>query len=429
MSFLFSHDESETNKEKHVILKLDSTMQRLVGRLALTDYTIRHFYMVFEKIDRDCRGFIEMQDFMYFMGEGTPSIMDQYVDGMFQLAKRDEMMGSPKVLTNQIPRIDTHKFEFSQFACAVCVYCLMTKDNLIRFVYLLISNGSKDAISKRTMILFMTQRKNSNNEFVFPYNYIQAVEEFEIDRADKISFTDFKKAQNYFYFFLFPAFKLQEELRAKILGEKFWQDLAVVAVEREHQELKKQQNEQIKEERKKFMNERKEKGSEKISRYFVKMNKRLQKQAIALKPPGPSMKQLEMGRKRQRTGSDSLLVAQKLSGPPVFDQNKVKEKHGRAKSIVHEPQWKFQDKNSRENGSFNYGALNASLREESGLHMSILMQNAIETKPQTRQHKRLWMKEHLQFAEDLRSSKKANISRLPSSSLPPGYRKVSRKDL
>jgi hypothetical protein len=60
---------------------------------------------------------------------------------------------------------------------------------------------------------------------VFLAHNLRAVELIDIDRGDKLSPVDFVKAVAMLPYIVFPAFRLQEDLRETFGGEAFWQAL------------------------------------------------------------------------------------------------------------------------------------------------------------------------------------------------------------
>ena len=48
-----------------------------------------------------------------------------------------------------------------------------------------------------------------NGKYIFLYNYVKVIEELEIERGDKINFTEFGKNLDHFSYICYPAFRLQ----------------------------------------------------------------------------------------------------------------------------------------------------------------------------------------------------------------------------
>lgn len=61
-------------------------------------------------------------------------------------------------------------------------------------------------ISKRQIIKLFVKKKN--DKFIYPYNYVKAVELLKIDRGDKIYYEDFEKNLEEFPYIVYPAFRL-----------------------------------------------------------------------------------------------------------------------------------------------------------------------------------------------------------------------------
>lgn len=78
---------------------------------------------------------------------------------------------------------------------------------------------------------------------IFPINYLKQIERMKVERADSIKILEFKSIVQTVGFLLYPAVRLQEEMRSKVIGEGFWVKLGKTLSD---WESKKRRDEQIK---------------------------------------------------------------------------------------------------------------------------------------------------------------------------------------
>ena len=113
----------------------------------------------------------------------------------------------------------------------------------------MIDTDQDNFISKKDMIKFLTMERFGKK--IFPYNHVKAIELMDLPRSDKINLEQFKKVHQIALFLCFPAFKLQERLRNRVIGETFWENLYKKIHEDETDENKKKQRSKMEEEKKK----------------------------------------------------------------------------------------------------------------------------------------------------------------------------------
>jgi hypothetical protein len=112
------------------------------------------------------------------------------------------------------------------------------------------------------MIRFLTMERFSKK--IFPYNHVKAIELMDLPRSDKINLEQFKKVHHSALFLCFPAFKLQERLRHRVIGESFWENLYKKIHEIESEDNKKKQRNKMEEEKKKKQLQKTEKNAKKF---------------------------------------------------------------------------------------------------------------------------------------------------------------------
>ena len=103
----------------------------------------------------------------------------------------------------------------------MCIeYCLLTNDQILKFIFRLIDTNEDEVISKKDILVFFSQKQNCMR--IFPTNYLKLIEVMEIERSDFIPRHEFMKVIKNIPFLIYPAVRLQEDLKALILGDRFW---------------------------------------------------------------------------------------------------------------------------------------------------------------------------------------------------------------
>lgn len=119
-------------------------------------------------------------------------------------------------------------------------YCLMTNDQILKFLFRVIDTNDDEIISKKDILKFFAQKTESQGHSsekagqglheepasdarrIFPINYLKLIETLEIERSDYIPKHEFIKVVFNVPFLVYPAVRLQEDMRKLIIGEKFW---------------------------------------------------------------------------------------------------------------------------------------------------------------------------------------------------------------
>lgn len=109
---------------------------------------------------------------------------------------------------------------FDEFLHAVTAFCLFTKDEMVMFVFKMFDKDRDDYISKKDVFRHLMIERNNN--MVYPVNNLRAIELFKCERGDRIDRKMFLKLVTFVPYLIFPAFRLQEEIKEAIVGFRFW---------------------------------------------------------------------------------------------------------------------------------------------------------------------------------------------------------------
>jgi Ca2+-binding EF-hand superfamily protein len=165
---------------------------------------VSQMHKIFSSIDVEFRGYITIDGFLELLQETDTSIVYPYLQGLFKLVKQSE------------PR----QVDFFEWMAMVIDYCLMTGDQMAKFIFRVIDTNNDEIISKRDILKLFSQKNRGKR--IFPLNYLKLIEVIDLDRSDSISKHEINKVISHVPFLMYPAIRLQHDMRKRIIGEAFW---------------------------------------------------------------------------------------------------------------------------------------------------------------------------------------------------------------
>eukprot|EP00607_Mallomonas_marina_P002528 CAMPEP_0182433138 /NCGR_PEP_ID=MMETSP1167-20130531/61150_1 /TAXON_ID=2988 /ORGANISM="Mallomonas Sp, Strain CCMP3275" /LENGTH=423 /DNA_ID=CAMNT_0024621447 /DNA_START=207 /DNA_END=1474 /DNA_ORIENTATION=- len=169
--------------------------------LQLTQRHLQRLHNVFDSIDIDGAGSIDIKEFVVFLGEDPSS---PYISNLFQMIDID---GSGTI-------------EFEEYVRILAVYCMYTKDEILRFCFESFdkdgSNGVSEAEYKELI------KEVNANKPMFPDNFKKVLEQFDENQDGVIDYKEFCTMESKFPMILYPAFRLQDAMQRTSLGESEW---------------------------------------------------------------------------------------------------------------------------------------------------------------------------------------------------------------
>ena len=167
----------------------------------------------FNEIDKDYVKYITIGQLFAYLNERNHSIISPYLERFFELIDREYI----------------EKVSFEEFLPAVVSFCLFSKDEMItcklcEFHSLVVFNmydKDKDGeISKKD--LFRVFKTVVENIQMFPINNMRAIELINLERGDKITKSEFITVVQTLPYTVFPAFRLQSQMKEMFGGYFFW---------------------------------------------------------------------------------------------------------------------------------------------------------------------------------------------------------------
>ena len=196
------------------------------------DFTPKHVYeiwLTFIKFDKDNDGYINLDDLYVMFQEHANSIIAPYLERFYDL----------------IDKVEPDKVYFEEFLEAAAAFCLFTKDEMVIFVFNMLDRDRDAVISKKDCFRHVMLERDKKP--IFPNNLLRAIELFECDRGDRISRKDFLRLVKDVPYLIFPAFRLQEEMRSILIGPRFWHKTYVKVEKKNFEQKRLEEREKIKE--------------------------------------------------------------------------------------------------------------------------------------------------------------------------------------
>ncbi|CAM9833312.1 unnamed protein product [Ectocarpus sp. 4 AP-2014] len=109
--------------------------------------------------------------------------------------------------------------KFDQFFVSMYNYGTLLHEALVRFAFDVMASG-KEFCNRQDVIGLVSLLHSEKTRIRDTTNTLMGI--MDPHNRDKVSFETFRKEERRLGSMLFPAFKLQKTLRAKVLGQRFW---------------------------------------------------------------------------------------------------------------------------------------------------------------------------------------------------------------
>lgn len=185
---------------------LTGRAQEAVEVLGITQTQVRRMYKSFVELDDGLEGRIHLSDFFEeFLGLPRSAVTDA-----IWLALVENTTGS--------------MLSFEDFVLITCVYCMFTEEDILRFSFSTFDangNGDLDEEEFRQMLRIVNHERP-----LFPGNFKQALETFDVNQDGVIGFDEFVEMHKRFPLLMWPLFQLQDRMQERSLGRPAWAKIA-----------------------------------------------------------------------------------------------------------------------------------------------------------------------------------------------------------
>lgn len=169
--------------------------------LSLTQKQLQKLRAAYQLCDFGLMGTITYEELFEFIGEPRSKFTDALYDQILAKATGGELT-------------------LEDFVVVTVLYCMYSRMDILRLVFNMFDKDSSGTIDEGE---FMTLCAMVNDGApVFPGNFTTALENFDVNDDGLIDFNEFKALNLRFPLVLFPAFRLQEAIQQKTLGEAEW---------------------------------------------------------------------------------------------------------------------------------------------------------------------------------------------------------------
>mmetsp|Transcript_6181 Transcript_6181/g.8445 ORF Transcript_6181/g.8445 Transcript_6181/m.8445 type:complete len:354 (-) Transcript_6181:37-1098(-) len=174
-------------------------------RLGLRKQDINAFWTIFCAIDEDGSGEITLREFYrYFLLQQS-----DFIDSVFQLLDSDH----------------SGKVDFREFVVALWNFCSYSLQNLAVFAFSLFdADGSNrlDLSEVRDLVQSVYGDKMGDNKRIE-----RILDSLDSDGSGEITIQEFLLYNKQYPLLLYPAYSIQNHLRHKVIGERFWKRMEI----------------------------------------------------------------------------------------------------------------------------------------------------------------------------------------------------------
>ena len=182
----------------------NSLVQEYCMTYQLNAKDINDLYSTFSNMDSSNYGYISIDDLLCSLRETRNSIIFPFLEGLFKLVEKKEK----------------DFIDFFEWITMTMEYSLMNEEQIHKFIFRIIDVNNDELISKRDILLFFSREHNKKK--IFPVNYLKQIEVLELDRADSISKSEFKKVLDKVPYLSYPSYRLQEQMKYMLGNKGFW---------------------------------------------------------------------------------------------------------------------------------------------------------------------------------------------------------------
>lgn len=204
----------------------ETVLLKLMEALSVTEHEAALFLKLFEKVDTDYSGTIDMHEFFtYFKLE-----KNRFVVSAFNVIDFDDY-GMPKASSEHGEAEEQVEAEqvltYTEFFVSLYNFCSLSHESLCRFAFAVMDTDKTGFITKDELIVMVemlhdSAQGGSKSAHATAKQIRNIMRVLDEDKSGKISLREFLMANRKVSSLMFPAFKLQRKMRARCMTKKFW---------------------------------------------------------------------------------------------------------------------------------------------------------------------------------------------------------------
>lgn len=172
--------------------------------LDMRQYHLRVLKSKFDQVDIDGSGTLDAQELFESVGETRSPLTDK----LFELL---ELAPSGVI-------------DFDDYVRIIGTFCMFTKDEILKFCFRCFDHDDSGTIDEKEFCELCKVVNNASP--MFPGNFARALDEFDVNEDGLIDYNEFVELDRRYPLVLFPAFRLQDMMQKKTLGEAAWVELS-----------------------------------------------------------------------------------------------------------------------------------------------------------------------------------------------------------
>ena len=214
-------------------------MINFMQTMKITTYEASRFIRLFEKIDEDHSGAIDIYEFFDFFDldhslfiKRSFLLMD-FDRGNGEDDETDEVSKS-KARMKEITK-DTLSYE--EFFVALYNYCTLDERGLVEHVYRVIDSDKSGFITKAELFdmireIYQSEKEGAKDQSKLIQKQVkQLMNVIDEDGDGEITLEEFERVHRKLGTLIYPAFRMQQKLRRKCLSTRFWNKAYTIRTE------------------------------------------------------------------------------------------------------------------------------------------------------------------------------------------------------
>nr|KAE8927889.1 hypothetical protein PF009_g21954 [Phytophthora fragariae] len=203
----------------------DERMQHMITKLKLTAKDLRVLYGRFSRYDKELRHLPAIETGASEFYTSIDEKHSEFGDAIFALIDED----------------NSGVLDFSEYVEALGKFCLLNKEDMLKFCFNVFDDDKNGTIEgeELTHLLEILHADEQTS------NMKHALKTFDFNGDGKIDFVEFKQLNTQFPSLLYPAFRIQQNMKIFTLGEKWWERKIEELVTEHHEKLAQQAAENV----------------------------------------------------------------------------------------------------------------------------------------------------------------------------------------
>jgi Ca2+-binding EF-hand superfamily protein len=198
---MFGKKKPRTRRFKHIIH--NAHVERFMRELEVKEDDVHALHEVFEAIDKDRSGTVELQEFFEHCDMDYTPFAARAFGAMDVLHTGDSK----------------HSLHFQEFMIGLFNYCTLTHNTLVKFAYDILPHDEQGEVNTDQVRLLVDEIYGGKIDD----RVRRLLKVIDKDHSGNIDFSEFRALEKKSRLILFPAFMLQHGMQGKIMNARFWE--------------------------------------------------------------------------------------------------------------------------------------------------------------------------------------------------------------